>query len=186
MFMHPIVEETRILTIANPADAVLLKAKTRNFPFDAFPKTKLQELLGTMRRIMKRASGIGLSANQIGLPYRLFVAEVSDREGKPKFYAIFNPSIAKIASETGQFEEGCLSIPGQYGTVERFKQVTLIGVDKRQQPIKIRAWGTLAHVFQHEVDHLDGKLFIEKATEIHEQPASERLKEHERKVTSSK
>src|SRR3989344_5558254 len=112
---------------------------------------------------MRTAHGIGLSANQIGLNMRVFVAEVPDAQGGMKSYAIFNPKLEKFSGEKIPFEEGCLSVPLTYGTVERAERVTLTGFDKNGGPVKIKAWGLLARVFQHEVDHLEGKLFIDKA-----------------------
>ena len=117
---------------------------------------------------MKEYNGIGLSANQIGLPYRIFVAQVPDKNGKIKFYAIFNPEIIQISKETDIMEEGCLSIPDKFGYVERPSKLTISGYNMQGKKIKIKAWGLLARVFQHEIDHLDGKLFIDKATKISE------------------
>jgi peptide deformylase len=119
-----------------------------------------------MRQIMRAADGVGLSANQIELPYRLFVAQVPDSQGRLKFYAIFNPEIVKISKKTELFEEGCLSTPSQYGLVPRPTQLTLKGFDMNGKKIKIKAWGLLARVFQHEVDHLNGKLFIDRTKNI--------------------
>jgi len=135
---------------------------------------------------MRVARGIGLSANQIGLSDRLFVAEVPDQDGVLKFYAIFNPVIEKYSKDYDFLEEGCLSVPGSYGEVKRSLEVVLKGLDKNGKAIKIKAWGLLAHVFQHEVDHLDGKLFIDKAKEVHQVPTSERLEKREKKLKAEK
>lgn len=111
---------------------------------------------------MKKANGIGLSANQIGLDMRVFVAQPEN-----KFYAVFNPEILKTSGEAKVIEEGCLSVPDVYGNVTRPDRVLLSGYDANGNKIKIKAWGILARVFQHEVDHLNGGIFIDKATEIH-------------------
>ncbi|OGY98624.1 MAG: peptide deformylase [Candidatus Liptonbacteria bacterium RIFCSPHIGHO2_01_FULL_57_28] len=132
------------------------------FDFDAHPRKEVDDLLRRMRRIMREANGIGLSANQIGLPHRLFVTEVPGKDDM-KFYAVFNPEIEKMEKDKVIMEEGCLSVPGIYGDVERPARLVLRGQDKRGKPLKIKAWGLLARVFQHEVDHLNGKLFLEKA-----------------------
>ena len=116
---------------------------------------------------MQLARGIGLSANQIGLGLRLFVAEVPDSEGNLKFYAVFNPKLGKVGKEKAALEEGCLSVPDTYGLVERPGRVLLTGFDKNGRPLKIKAWGILARVFQHEIDHLDGKLFIDRTKQIY-------------------
>jgi peptide deformylase len=157
-----------ILTIDAKKDEKFLRSKTVDFDFTKFTKKEIAELIARMRRIMRRANGIGLSANQIGLDFKMFVAEIPDAQGGTKFYAVFNPKIEKASKETVVYEEGCLSIPGKWGDVERAKQITIAGQDKNGKPAKIKAWGLLAHVFQHEMDHLSGKLFIDKAKHVHE------------------
>jgi len=155
-----------ILLIKNKKEEQFLRSKTIKFDFSKFTKKEIQETIKKMREIMKRANGVGLSANQVGIPYRFFIAQVPDSQGKQKFYAIFNPEIIKISNdETETIEEGCLSVPDTYGPVKRNYRVTLIGRDKNGKRIKIKAWGLLARVFQHEVDHLSGGLFIDKAKE---------------------
>lgn len=116
---------------------------------------------------MKKANGIGLSANQIGLPYSLFVAQVPMAGGGDKFYTVLNPELEKDGKETSDMEEGCLSVVRVYGNVMRPERVILRGLDRNGRPVKIKAWGLLARVFQHEVDHLSGKLFIDTATDLH-------------------
>jgi len=106
---------------------------------------------------MEKAEGIGLSANQINLDMRVFVAKVEN-----KFYAIFNPQIVKKSVSEIVAEEGCLSVPQLYGEVFRPERITISGYDKNAKKLKIKAWGLLARVFQHEIDHLDGKLFIDR------------------------
>ncbi len=154
----------RIWLITNEKDLPVLRTATKPFDFSEYTRTELRALLKTMRLRMKAANGVGLSANQVGIPRRFFVAEVPDAHGKPKFYAIFNPEIVKTSKGDAEtIEEGCLSVPGTWGPVERFSEVTLVGQDAMARKVKIKAWGLLARVFQHEVDHLDGKLFIDRA-----------------------
>jgi peptide deformylase len=152
--------------IDNEAQRAFLAKPTETFDFKSHSRKEIDELLRHMRRVMREANGIGLSANQIGLPHRLFVAEVPGRD-EMKFYAVFNPEIEKIEKEKVSMEEGCLSVPGIYGDVERPARLTLKGQDKQGKPVKIKAWGLLARVFQHEVDHLAGKLFLEKAKDTY-------------------
>jgi len=175
--------EDKIITVQVKKEDKFLREKTKEFKFSKktasidwkdFSFKELDELIRKMKRMMKLASGVGLSANQIGLGYRLFVAEVPDANGTSKFYAVFNPKLERDR-EVAVMEEGCLSVPGKYGFVERSTKVRLTGLDKRGKVLKIRAWGFLAHVFQHEVDHLDGKLFIDKAKEVYDIPTTERL-----------
>ena len=157
-----------ILTIDVSKEEKFLRRKTVEFDFEKFNKKEITELIAKMRRIMRKANGIGLSANQIGLDFKMFVAEIPDGQGGMKFYAVFNPKVDKASKEEVLYEEGCLSIPGKWGDVPRAKEITISGKDKNGKAAKIKAWGLLAHVFQHEIDHLDGKLFIDRAKHVHE------------------
>jgi len=171
----------KIFTINNKKEEKFLRQKTVEFDFNKLGKKEISELLGTMRRIMTEARGIGLSANQLGLNLKFFVAQISDKplkhdeNGKVimplpelmKFYAIFNPEIIKFSEEKIVMEEGCLSVPDIYGLVERPTKITIVGQDENNKKIKIKASGILARVFQHEFDHLNGILFIDKAKDIH-------------------
>jgi peptide deformylase len=121
----------------------------------------IRELVQKMRRIMQEAGGIGLAAPQIGVPLQIFVAELNK-----KFYALINPEILKISKDKEEMEEGCLSLPGFYGPVERPSKITIAATDLRGKRVKIKAWGLLARVFQHEIDHLNGTLFVDKAKEV--------------------
>ena len=153
----------------------------------ALSRAEVSKLLQHMKKIMRGANGVGLSANQIGFTYRLFVAQVPSDQGESKFYAVFNPEIEKMDSESETTEEGCLSVPGIYGAMPRAKRVVLRGWDKNGKPLKIKAWGLLARVFQHEVDHLNGKLFIDKAKHLERMSESERLKsKHNKLITDNK
>ncbi|MCL5006783.1 MAG: peptide deformylase [Patescibacteria group bacterium] len=147
----------RILTINDKEEGIFLRKKTKLFDFREYSRKEISGLINDMRKIMKNADGIGLSANQIGFDFRMFVAEV---EGK--FYAIFNPELSRFSKETKTLEEGCLSVPDKFSAVTRPDKVLLTGCDRNGRKIKIKAWGLLARVFQHEVDHLDGKLFLDR------------------------
>lgn len=171
----------KIFTIADKTEKKFLRTKTADFDFSKHSKKEIDELIKKMREAMNKAVGIGLSANQVGLNLRLFVAQISDKplkrdennkiilplDEEMKFYAIFNPKIIKSSKETSLIEEGCLSVPGIYGEVERPEKITLIGFDKNNRKIKIKAKGLTARVFQHETDHLNGILFIDKAKNLH-------------------
>lgn len=154
-----------IVTIAQKKDEKFLRTPTVNFDFTKYDKKHIRELIKTMRQSMQKAEGIGLSANQIGMNIKVFVAKVEN-----KFYAVFNPELTQLSKETINLDEGCLSIPGVYGTVERPDKLTLKGFDQAGKPLKIKAWGLLARVFQHEMDHLNGKLFIDKAKMVERVP----------------
>jgi peptide deformylase len=131
-------------------------------PEVAKPSPEIRTLVKKMKKIMEKADGIGLAANQIGVPLRLFVAKVDK-----KFYAVLNPKIVKTSKEKTVIEEGCLSLPTLFGPVERPEKITLVGIDPYGRKIQIKATGLLARVFQHEVDHLNGVLFIDKAKEVY-------------------
>jgi peptide deformylase len=158
--------QNKIVTIENKRGEKLLRHKTEEFDFRKYGKKEITELISRMKKAMRAVHGVGLSANQIGLNFKVFVAEVPDAQGGIKSYTIFNPKIEKLSSEKIGLEEGCLSVPLSYGEVERPARVTLSGQDKNGKPLKIKAWGILARVFQHEVDHLEGKLFIDKARNL--------------------
>lgn len=151
----------------NRDEEKVLRTPAAPFDFSKFTKREIQELVTTMRRTMKEARGAGLSANQIGKRFSVFVAQVED-----KFYAVFNPKITKAIGKA-ELEEGCLSVPEAYGVINRAERVTLEGFDRNGKKIKIKAWGLLAQVFQHEVDHLNGKLFIDKAKKLYPAKKSE-------------
>src|SRR3989338_1641319 len=161
---------TKIVTIEDKRDEKFLRAATVPFDIkklkDASAAKEIRALIKQMREIMNRANGVGLSANQIGIRERFFVAQMPTNQGAQKFYAIFNPEIIKKSKEIEGAEEGCLSIPEIYGNIKRHYEIILSGYDLRGKKIKIKAWGFLARVFQHEVDHLDGKLFMDAATDL--------------------
>lgn len=160
-----------IVTIADKKDEKFLRRKTEDFDFKKYSKKEISDLIASMRRTMREAQGIGLSANQIGHSYKMFVAEIDDEKSKgKKFYAIFNPRVEQMSKEKIAVEEGCLSVPRTYGKVERPEKIAITGQDKNGKPVKIKAWGLLARVFQHEIDHLNGILFIDKAKEIKHAP----------------
>ncbi len=154
--------ERKILIHAHKEDAVILRQTTAPFDFPRFTKKEIRELVKMMRMTMKKVDGVGLSANQIGLNMRLFVAQV-----ERKFYAIFNPRIVKILKAVDEMEEGCLSVPGVFGRVERPSKIWVEAQDMNGKKVKIKAWGFLARVFQHEIDHLNGILFIDTAKELY-------------------
>lgn len=161
------IQNLKILTISSKTEEKFLRIKTANFDFKTrstnsgqkFTKKEIDELLKRMREAMIKANGVGLSANQVGLNLRMFVYQEPDKPLK----TVFNPEIVKSSKKTATIEEGCLSIPGIYGEVERPEKTILTGQDKNGRKIKIEAFGLLARIFQHEVDHLNGILFIDKA-----------------------
>jgi len=157
----------RIFLHDKPQDEVVLRTKAEEFKFDELSLKEIKDLVVSMRKMMRKAKGVGLSANQIGLPYRMFVAEVPDSSGNTKFYCVFNPKLEKLEAKE-LVDEGCLSVPGVYGQIERYDKVILKGQDVKGKILKIKAWGLLAQVFQHELGHLNGELFIDKVKRLYE------------------
>jgi peptide deformylase len=133
----------------------------------------LQTLIDDMVETMRAAPGVGLAATQLGVRQRVIVVEyppegASDDEEEPpvKLYAVVNPEIARRSTETITATEGCLSIPGYLGSVERHAAVTVKGLNRRGKPFQLKARGWTARIFQHEIDHLDGVLFIDRAESV--------------------
>jgi peptide deformylase len=127
---------------------------------------RLQKLIDDMIDTLHEARGVGLAAPQVGVPLRLFVAELpEDYEGPyaGQTFAFYNPEIVKASGEY-EPEEGCLSIPGWIANVKRAEQVTVKGRDRAGREIRVKADGLLAQAFQHEIDHLDGVLFIDRVS----------------------
>ena len=118
---------------------------------------EIKELIQRMYKIMRESNGLGLAANQIGISKRLFVYDIG--EG-PK--AVVNPKLELVSGEQLGVE-GCLSVPGLQGDVKRANRVVVEGLDEEGNPVRISAEGLLARVFQHETDHLDGYLFLDRA-----------------------
>lgn len=152
----------KIITLPDP----VLRKKARKIT-EFGPE--LQNLIDDMVETMREAPGVGLAAPQIGVSSRLIVVEFGDDEDEEaprKLYVVLNPEIVRTDNETVSGVEGCLSIPQLVGNVERFESVTVRGLNRRGQPLKIKARGWLARIFQHEIDHLDGVLFVDRSDEV--------------------
>jgi len=145
----------------------------------------LQTLLDDMVETMREAPGVGLAAPQIGLSERIIVVEYYEREedeeneeAPKKVWAMVNPEIVKASEETVMGVEGCLSIPGLVGEVERHNELLVKGMNRHGRPMKVKAKGWLARIFQHEIDHLNGVMFTDRATRVW-QPQQEVEQEQE-------
>ena len=130
--------------------------KSRATPVKDFDES-LKRLSQEMMRIMRENEGVGLAANQIGRLQRIFVAAYEDEE-----FAIVNPVVEWSSENKEQNTEGCLSLPEIQVEVERPYAVTVSGKDTSGTPVRIRAEGLLARIFQHEIDHLDGVLILDR------------------------
>lgn len=121
---------------------------------------KLQRLIDDMIETMYAAPGIGLAATQVGVPLRIFVVDLSLGRTPTDLVIMVNPEI--VDRDGMQLEEeGCLSVPGFNATVVRPARLTLRGLNREEQPQTIEASGLLARAFQHELDHLDGTVFVD-------------------------
>jgi peptide deformylase len=123
-------------------------------------------LIANMLDTMRAAPGVGLAGPQVGVLERIFVWEVDERHG-----ALIDPAIEECSTATVVMDEGCLSLPGLTYPVERAEWVTVSGRDENGQPVTLEAEGLLARVCQHEIDHLDGVLFVDRLPEALKQEA---------------
>ena len=124
------------------------------------PDAALQTLIDDMFETMYEANGIGLAAPQVGISKRVIVVDVNEEGSQP--FALLNPRIVEDRTAGDRGEEGCLSIPGVSAMVERPERVVVEGLDRTGAPVRIEADGMLARCLQHEIDHLDGVLFIDR------------------------
>lgn len=154
-------------------DPVLRKKAHKITTFDK----DLNVLIDDMVETLRDAPGVGLAAPQIGISEQLIVVEYAENEEqKPKLYIVINPEIIKPSEEKEIGVEACLSIPGVAGEVERNYSLTIKGLNRLGKPTKIKASGWLARIFQHEIDHLEGVLFTDRAIRVW-QPSPEELAE---------
>ena len=121
----------------------------------------LRQLVERMTRLMQDARGVGLAANQVGVLRRVFVIQADDEE-EPR--ALVNPSIAERSEESGEDDEGCLSMQGVVVSVERPVRVRLEASDEEGNPVELELEGLPARVAQHELDHLDGVLILDRTS----------------------
>lgn len=130
----------------------------------------LQILIDEMVETMHQAPGVGLAAPQVNVPLRVIVVEYPEKDDEEdalaKLFMVVNPEITRFSNEVEFGTEGCLSIPGILGDVERAHSVSVKGFNRRGQAVKIKANGWLARIFQHEIDHLDGVLFVDRAERV--------------------
>ena len=125
-----------------------------------------RKLMDDMLETMYEAPGIGLAAVQIGIPKRIIVIDVSKDEDKKKPLFLVNPEIVFKSKNTSVYEEGCLSLPGQFAEIERPAECHLKFIDYEGKQKELKADGLLATCVQHEIDHLDGILFIDYLSKL--------------------
>jgi peptide deformylase len=148
----------------------------------------IETLIDDMIETMREAPGVGLAAPQVGVGIQVIVVEYAEgsenadadadaaAEPKPKkLYAVLNPEITRNSKETELGNEGCLSIPDYMGEVERYNTVTVKGLDRHGKSFKLKTKGWLARIFQHEIDHLNGVLFIDRTDKVWKAEPEEEL-----------
>ena len=143
--------DPRLRTVAQPVDEV---------------DDALRQLIDDLLETMYASQGIGLAATQVNVHRRLLVLDVSEDQGQP--LALINPEIV-AREEVCTTQEGCLSVPGIFDDVERAQRIRVRALDRHGEPFEIDAEGLLAVCIQHEMDHLEGKLFVDYLSELKRQ-----------------
>jgi peptide deformylase len=127
--------------------------------------SELRKLIDDMIETMYAAPGVGLAANQVGISKQVIVIDVAGKDERSNLIELVNPRIAEASGET-EVEEGCLSVPGYTTIVKRFEKVKVAGLDGTGKPVEVEAEGLLAKALQHEIDHINGVLFIDRIGRI--------------------
>ena len=142
----------------------------------------LKCLIDNMFETMYEANGIGLAATQVDVHKRLLVLDVSEERNDPQVFV--NPTIDVIESELSDYDEGCLSVPGFYETVSRPKKIKVSAQDKEGSQFEIEADGVLSVCIQHEIDHLDGKLFVDYLSSLKRNRIKDKLQKEQKSISS--
>ena len=142
---------------------------------------ELRTLVDDMFETMYDAPGIGLAATQVNVHQRLLVIDVSEDHSEPLVF--INPEVTVLDPELGEYDEGCLSVPGFYETVNRPRRVRVTALDRNGESFTRELEGLLAICLQHEIDHLDGKLFVDYISPLKRQRIRKKLeKTHRRRA----
>lgn len=145
--------------------------KTRDIPIDQIQSDTYSQIGSSMLEILRKKGGIGLSANQVGLPLNICVIELSSNDPK----IMLNPRVVKMSDKMVKSKEGCLSLPGAIVVVNRHKKVTVEYETVDAETESIEATDLLSCVLQHEIDHLNGILMINRLSEFHKSKALKAL-----------
>lgn len=154
-----------IREIVTVPDGVLRRKAKKVTSFDKELHTLIDDMIETMRE----APGVGLAAPQIGILQQVIVVEYGDEENEDapkKLFAVVNPEIVGRSDEMVMGPEACLSIPRIVGEVDRHETIQVKGMNRHGKPVKYKLKGWLARIFQHEIDHLDGVLFTDRASKV--------------------
>ena len=148
-----------------------LLSKTRDIPKDQINSETYTQIASAMFEIMKEKGGIGLSANQVGLPINMCVIAVHFNDKK----ILLNPRIIKTSKRMEKMQEACLSLPGCDAEVKRFEKITVEYEDVTGETQTLEASGILSRCLQHEIDHLNGLLYINRLSEYHKSKTLKRF-----------
>lgn len=153
----------------------VLRQTAPEVPLADISSSEIQTLIQDMRDTLSDcADGVGLAAPQIGVSKRIFIVSgrvlAEEDAPTPEPMVFINPTIEKNSRTTSRLEEGCLSVRGKYGYITRHDKTRVRAYDEHGKPFTYSGTGLLAEIFQHEVDHLNGILYIDKATDLHEGP----------------
>ena len=153
----------------------ILHTVAKDVAVEEIRSKKISKIISDMKKALAREpDGVAIAAPQIGIPLRIFVVSgkilktLSGNELEKKDEVFINPKITRYSKEKKLVEEGCLSVRYMYGKVKRSAKISLEALDQKGDIIKKGASGLLAQIFQHETDHLEGVLFIDKAKEVEE------------------
>ena len=157
------------------------RLRTKAVPVDAGDVTTpaFQRLLDDMFETMYDAPGIGLAASQVDVHQRFMVIDISEEKNQPQVF--INPELSDKAGEQ-VYQEGCLSVPGIFADVTRADEITVRFLDRQGQPQELRADGLLAVCIQHEMDHLDGKLFVDYLSPLKREMVRKKLAKQRKHV----
>jgi peptide deformylase len=161
-----------LLPVLQHPDPRLRDKARRVERFDA----ALQRLIDDMFETMYAAPGVGLAATQVGVAQRIAVMDCSREENVREPLVMINPEIVEQA-DPEDVEEGCLSVPGVVDTLKRFRRVKARALDRKGDAFEVEADGLLAQCIQHEIDHLDGKLYIDRLSSLKRERLLKRLRE---------
>jgi peptide deformylase len=139
--------------------------------FDA----RLEKLIEDLFETMYDAPGVGLAATQVGVMQRIAVMDCAPKDASPQRMVIINPEIFDASDKT-EMEEGCLSVPDTNEKVPRFQRLKMRALDAKGQPFEVEAEGLLAQAIQHEIDHLDGKLYIDYLSSLKRERINKKLR----------
>ena len=142
----------------------------------------LQKLMDDMLETMYAAPGIGLAAIQVGIPKRVIVLDIGSKDGPRNPIFFINPEIIEKSTNNSTYEEGCLSVPGQFAEIDRPDKCHVKYLDYHGQAKEIKAEGMLATCIQHEIDHLEGILFIDYLSKLKKSMIIKKLSKHKKEI----